>query len=134
MTAEMPDMFDRLTEQVQKWAKDYPDPSDFSLSSDRELTCTGPDGRVEVTVKDFQVASIHIDDTWYAESLPSLLEIEQAVRAAVNVGLTQYWDEELADAKDHRTPMGEIASGLETLSVEFRGAYANAVRRLEAHT
>lgn len=84
-------------------------------------------------MKDFAIASIHVDDAWYAESLPSLMEIEQAVKAAVNVTLTAYWTAELDDAKAHRTPMGEIAAGLEKLSVEFRGAYANAVARLESH-
>jgi hypothetical protein len=131
--AEMPDMFDRLTEQVDRWANEYPEPPDFELSSDRELTCTDPAGRVQVTMKDFAVASIHIDDTWHAGSLPSLMEIEQAVRAAVNATLSVYWSAELDDAKAHRTPMGEIAAGLEKLSVEFRGAYANAVARLESH-
>lgn len=130
---QMPDVFDRLTEQVGRWANDYPEPPEFELSSDRELTCTDPAGRVQVTMKDFAIASIHVDDAWYAESLPSLMEIEQAVKAAVNVTLTAYWTAELDDAKAHRTPMGEIAAGLEKLSVEFRGAYANAVARLESH-
>ena len=131
--AEMPDMFDRLTEQVDRWAKEYPEPPEFELSSDRELTCTDPAGRAQVTMKDFAIASIHIDDTWHAEMLPSLMEIEQAVKAAVNVTLSEYWTAELDDAKAHRTPMGQIAAGLEKLSVEFRGAYANAVARLESH-
>ena len=128
---EMPDMFDRLTAQVEQWAELYPEPPEFELASDRELTRA--DRRVEVTMNDFRVASVHIDDTWYAEWLPSLLQIEQAVRDAVNVALGDYWAEELQDAKDHQTPMVEIAAGLQELSVEFRGAYANAVARLEAH-
>ena len=131
--AEIPDMFDRLTEQVDRWAKEYPEPPEFELSSDRELTCTDPAGRVQVTMKDFAIASIHIDDTWHAASLPSLMQIEQAVKLAVNVVLSEYWNAELDDAKAHRMPMGEIAAGLEKLSVEFRGAFANAVARLESH-
>ena len=130
---EMPDVFDALAEKAQSWARQFPEPPEFALTSDRELTCTDPAGRVQVTMKDFAVASIHVDDTWHAESLPSLMEIEQAVRAAVNVTLGEYWNAELADAKAHRTPMGEIAVGLEKLSVEFRGAYENAVARLESH-
>jgi hypothetical protein len=130
---ELPDMFDKLTTQVGEWAEQYPDPPDFDLGSDRELTTTDAERRVEVTMKDFRVASVHIDDTWYSEWLPSLLQIEQAVRDAVNTALSAYWNQELEDAKAHRIPMGEIAAGLQELSVEFRGAYANAVARLEAH-
>jgi hypothetical protein len=130
---EMPDMFDKLTAQVEQWAELYPEPPGFELASDRELTGTDADRRVEVTMKDWHVASVHIDDTWFAEWLPSLLQIEQAVRDAVNAALGDYWAQELRDAKDHQTPMGEIAAGLQDLSVEFRGAYANAVARLEAH-
>lgn len=130
---EMPDMFDKPTRQVEQWAQDYPEPPEFEVASDRELTRTDAEGRVEITMKDWRVASVHIDDTWYTEWLPSLLQIEQAVRDAVNVALGDYWAHELQDAKDHRTPMGEIAAGLQELSVEFRGAYANAVARLEAH-
>lgn len=133
MTAEMPEMFDRLSAQIQEWAREYPEPPEFELSSERDLTCTGLDGRVEVTMKDFKVASIHVDDTWYAESLPSLLEIEASVRDAVNVTLKEYWAAELAEAKEHQVPMGVIASGVQQLAVDFRGAYANAVARLEAH-
>jgi len=109
---EMPDMFDKLTAQVEQWAEKYPEPPEFELASDRELTRTDADRRVEV---------------------PSLLQIEKAVRDAVNAALGDYWAQELQDAKDHQTPMGEIAAGLQELSVEFRGAYANAVARLEAH-
>jgi hypothetical protein len=130
---EMPDMFDKLTAQAGQWAELYPEPPEFELSSDRELTRTDAERRVEVTMKDWHVASVHIDDTWYTEWLPSLLQIEQAVRDAVNAALGDYWAHELRDAKDHQTPMGEIAAGLQELSVEFRGAYANAVARLEAH-
>ena len=130
---EMPDMFDQLTAQAETWAERYPEPPDFELSSERELTRTDTERRVEVTMKDWRVASVHIDDTWYTEWLPSLLQIEQAVRDAVNAALGDYWTKELQDAKDHHTPMGEIAAGLQALSVEFRGAYANAVARLEAH-
>jgi hypothetical protein len=130
---EMPDVFDALTEKAQSWAREFPEPPEFELASDRELTCTDPAGRVQVTMKDFAVASIHIDDTWHAESMPGLMEVEQAVKAAVNVTLSEYWTAELADAKAHHTPMGEIAAGLEKLSVEFRGAYENAVARLEPH-
>lgn len=130
---EMPDMFDRLTAQAQRWEEQYPEPPEFELSSDRELSRTDASRRVLVTMKDFKIASVHIDDTWYAEWLPSLLEIEQAVRDAVNATLGEYWAQELQDAKDHQTPMGEIASGLQELSVEFRGAYEKAVARLDAH-
>jgi hypothetical protein len=130
---EMPDMFDKLTARAQRWAEQYPEPPEFELSSDRELSRTDASHRVQVTMKDFKIASVHIDDTWYAEWLPSLLEIEQAVRDAVNAALGDYWNQELEDAKAHQTPMGEIAAGLQELSVEFRGAYANAVARLEAH-
>jgi hypothetical protein len=130
---EMPDMFDKLTAQAQRWAERYPEPPEFELSSDRELSRTDASHRVQVTMKDFKVASVHIDDAWYSEWFPSLLQIEQAVRDAVNAALGDYWAEELQDAKDHQTPMGEIAAGLQELSVEFRGAYANAVARLEAH-
>jgi hypothetical protein len=132
-STEMPDMFDKLTAQAQRWAEQYPEPPEFELASDRELTRTDTERRVEVTMKDFKVASVHIDDTWFSEWLPSLLQIEQALRDAVNAALGDYWNQELEDAKAHRTPMGEIASGLQELSVEFRGAYANAVARLEAH-
>ena len=83
-------------------------------------------------MKDWKVASVHIDDTWYAEWLPSLLQIERAVRDSVNAALTDYWTQELLDAKAHHTPMGEIAAGLKEPSVEFRSAYANAIARLEA--
>jgi hypothetical protein len=130
---EMPDMFDRLTAQAQRWADKNTEPPEFELSSDRELSRTDAAHRVQVTMKDFKIASVHIDDTWYAEWLPSLLEIEQAVRDAVNATLGEYWAQELQDAKDHRTPMGEIASGLQELSVEFRGAFEMAVARLDAH-
>src|SRR5674476_811666 len=75
---EMPDMFDKLTAQVEQWAEIYPEPPEFELASDRELTRTDAAHRVEVTMKDFKVASVHIDDTWYTEWLPSLLQIEQA--------------------------------------------------------
>lgn len=130
---EMPDVFDALAEKAQRWAREFPEPPEFELASDRELTCTDPAGHVQVTMKDFAVASIHIDDTWFAESLPSLMQIEQAVKAAMNVTLTEYWNAELEDAEAHRTPMGEIAAGLGELSVEFRGAYENAFARLESH-
>jgi hypothetical protein len=130
---EMPDMFDKLTAQAQRWAERYPEPPEFELSSDRELSRTDASHRVQVTMKDFKVASVHIDDAWYSEWFPSLLEIEQAVRDAVNAALGDYWNQELEDAKAHRTPMGEIASGLQELSVEFRGAYEKAVARLDAH-
>ena len=130
---EMPDAFDALTEKAQSWAREFPEPPEFALASDRELTCTDPAGHVQVTMKDFSVASIHIDDMWHATYLPSLIQIEQTLKAAVNVTLSEYWNAELADAKAHRTPMGEIAAGLEKLSVEFRGAYENAVARLESH-
>ena len=131
---EMPDMFDRLTAQVEQWAEMYQEPPEFELASDRELTRTDAERRVEVTMKNFKVASVHIDDTWYTEWLPSLLQIEQAVRDAVNAALSDYWAKELQDAKDHQTPMGEIAAGLQELSVEFRGVYENAVARLDAHS
>jgi hypothetical protein len=130
---EMPDVFDKLTAEAQRWAEDYPDPPEFELSSNRELSRTDALHRVQVTMQDFKVASVHIDDAWYAEWFPSLLEIEQAVRDAVNAALTDYWNQELADAKAHRTPMGEIATGLQELSVDFRGAYEKAVARLDAH-
>ena len=130
---EMPDMFDKLTAQAEQWAESLPEPPELDLTSERELTCSDAERRVEVTMKDWQVKSVHIDDTWYTEWLPSLLQIEQAVRDAVNTALRDYWSQELQDAKDHHTPMGEIAAGLQKLSVEFRGAYANAVARLEAH-
>jgi hypothetical protein len=130
---EMPDMFDKLTAQVEQWAEQYPEPPEVELSSDRELTRSDADRRVEVTMKDWRVGSVHIDHTWYTEWLPSLLQIEQAVRDAVNEALGDYWAKELQDAKDHWTPMGEIAAGLQELSVEFRGAYAHAVARLESH-
>ena len=130
---EMPDMFDKLTAQTQRWAELRPDPPDFELASERELTRSDAERRVDVTMKDWRVGTVHIDDTWYTEWLPSLLQIEQAVRDAVNAALVDYWAEELQDAKDHRRPMGEIAAGLKELSVEFRGAYAKAVARLEAH-
>jgi hypothetical protein len=130
---EMPDVFDRLTAQAQRRAEQYPEPTEFELSSDRELSRTDASHRVQVTMKDFTVASVHIDDAWYSEWFPSLLEIEQAVRDAVNAALTDYWNQELEDAKAHRTPMGDIASGLQELSVEFRGAYETAVARLDAH-
>ena len=55
------------------------------------------------------------------------------MRDAVNAALGEYWSQELQDAKDHHTPMGEIAAGIQELSVEFRGAYAKAIARLEAH-
>ena len=132
-STEMPDMFDKLTAQAQRWAEQYPQPPDFELASSRELTRTDTDRRVEVTMKDWRVASVHIDDTWFSEWLPSLLQIEQAVRDAVNAVLGEYWNQELEEAKAHRTAMGEIASGLEELSVEFRGAYEKAVARLDAH-
>ncbi len=130
---EMPDMFDKLTRQVERWAEHCPEPPEFEPASERELTGSDDDRRVEVTMKDWHVASVHIDDTWYTEWLPSLLQIEQAVRDAVNVVLAEYWSQELQNAKDHHTPLGEIVAGLQELSVEFRGAYANAVARLEAH-
>jgi hypothetical protein len=130
---EMPDMFDRLTEQVQRWAEEYPEPPAFVLTSDKELSGTDPAGHVEVTMRDFAVASVHIDDAWFADYLPSLMQIEQAVKAATNTVLADYWAQELQDAKDHRTPMGEIAAGLEELSVGFRAAFENAVARLDAH-
>lgn len=130
---EMPDMFDRLTEQAERWAKEFPDVPEFELSSDREVSGTDPQQHVEVTMQDFKVASIHIDDTWFADSLPSLMQIEQAVKAAVNTVLADYWAQELQAAKDHHTPMGEIAAGLQELSVGFRAAFENAVARLEAH-
>lgn len=130
---EMPDMFDKLTARAEHWATSYPEPPEFELTSERELTRSDAERRVEVTMKDWQVASVHIDDTWYTEWLPSLLQIEQAVRAAVNAALHEYWSQELEHAKDHHTPLGEIAAGLQELSVEFRDAYANAVARLEAH-
>lgn len=134
MTAdEMPDVFDRLTEQAQRWAEEFPEPPDFELASDRELSCTDRDEHVEVTMRDFRIGSVRIDETWYAEWLPSLVQIELAVAEAVNAALVAYWNAELADAKAHRTPMGEIAAGLEQLSADFRGAYEKAVARLEAH-
>ena len=97
---EMPDMFDRLTEQAERWAKEFPDVPEFELSSDREVSGTDPQQHVEVTMQDFKVASIHIDDTWFADSLPSLMQIEQAVKAAVNTVLADYWAQELQAAKD----------------------------------
>ena len=130
---EMPDMFDKLTAQAQQWAESCPEPPAFELASERELTRSDAERRVEVTMRDWHVKSVHIDDTWYTEWLPSLLQIEQAVRDAMNAALGDYWAQELQDAKDHQTPMGEIAAGLQALSVEFRGAYANAVARLEGH-
>lgn len=130
---EMPDMFDKLTTQVERWAEQHPEPPELEPASERELTRTDAEHRVEVTMKDWKVASVHIDDTWFAEWLPSLLQIEQAVRDSVNAALSDYWTEELLDAKDHHTPMGEIAAGLKELSAEFRSAYASAVARLEAH-
>ena len=132
-STEMPDMFDKLTAQAQRWAEHYPQPPDFELASSREISRTDTERRVEVTMKDWRVASVHIDDTWFSEWLPSLLQIEQAVRDAVNAVLGEYWNQELEEAKAHRTAMGEIASGLEELSVEFRGAYEKAVARLDAH-
>jgi hypothetical protein len=130
---EMPDMFDKLTAQAEQWAEAHPEPPDFEPASERELTSCDAERRVEVTMKDWQVKSVHIDDTWYTEWLPSLLQIEHAVRDAVNAAMGAYWSQELQAAKDHHTSMGEIAAGLQELSVEFRAAYANAVARLEAH-
>lgn len=130
---EMPDMFDRLAEEAGRWANQYPEVPEFEPSSDREVSGTDPAGHVEVTMQDFKVASIHIDDAWFSESLPSLMQIEQAVKAAVNGVLGEYWNQELQEAKDHHTPMGEIAAGLQELSVGFRAAFENAVARLEAH-
>ena len=49
---QMPDVFDRLTEQVGRWAISS-HPSSV-LSSDR-TTCTDPAGRVQVTMKDFAI-------------------------------------------------------------------------------
>ncbi len=130
---EMPDMFDRLAEEAERWANQFPEVPEFDLSSDREVSGTDPAGHVEVTMQDFKVASIHIDDAWFSESMPSLMQIEQAVKAAVNGVLGEYWAQELQEAKDHHTPMGEIAAGLQELSIGFRAAFENAVARLEAH-
>jgi hypothetical protein len=130
---EMPDMFDKLMAQAEQWAEAYSESPEFEPASERELTRSDVEGRVEVTMKDWQVKAVHIDDTWYTEWLPSLLQIELAVRDAVNAALGEYWSQELQDAKDHHTPMGEIAAGIQELSVEFRGAYAKAIARLEAH-
>ena len=130
---EMPEVFDKLTAEAQRWAEQYPEPPEFELSSDRELSRSDASHRVQVTMKDFKVASVHIDDAWCTEWFPSLLEIEQAVRDAVNAAIGDYWNQELEDAKAHRTPMGDIASGLQELSVEFRGAYEKAVARLDAY-
>ncbi|MDO5285228.1 MAG: hypothetical protein Q4G45_00170 [Actinomycetia bacterium] len=129
-------MFDKLTERVEAWSQTLPDtpPEEWALSSNRVLSGSDRDEHVVVTVRDFKVASIRIDDGWYAASMPELSEIEQAVAEAVNVTLERYWAEELAAAQEAYTPMGEVAAGLRELSGEFRGAYEKAVERLERHT
>lgn len=66
---EMPDMFDRLAEEAERWASQFP----RSPSSPCRVTGRCPvrirRGTSRVTMQDFKVASIHIDDAWFSESL-----------------------------------------------------------------
>ena len=135
MPGEMPDVFDRLQERVEQWSATLPDtpPGQWVLSSDRELSGSDPQERVMVTIRNFEVASIRVDPVWYGSSFPSLEELEDRIRQAVNMVWAQYWAEEVAAAQEAYTPMGEIAAGLQELSVVFRGAYEKAVQRLDRH-
>lgn len=130
--ADMPEVFDRLAAQAETWVS-QPEPPAFELSSDRVLVGADERDRVEVTVKDFKVASIHVDDYWYAAAQPSLHEIEAVIRDAVNRTLQAYWDAELADAVERGIPMGEYAAGVRQLAADFRVAYERAMERMERH-
>lgn len=130
---DLPEMYDRLTAKAQEWARANPNPPDFELSSSRTLSANDANGRVEVTMANFEIASIRVDDYWFNMSEPDLPTLEQAIREAVNVALKTYLTEEFEEAAEHAIPMGDLAAGLRELSVDFRAAYENAVARLDRH-
>lgn len=128
---EMPDMFDRLTQQVGQWASKHPDPpAEFELSSERELTGSDSAGLVTVTMKDFKVAGISFDSYWYDQQEPTAHDVARATAEAVNNVMLQYLREEILEAQSHALPMAEVYSGLRELSADFTVAYQKAMSRL----
>lgn len=127
----MPQVFDRLTALSGELA-DHPQPPSWELSSERELTRTDAEDRVTVTVKDFRISGLRIDHVWYHDADQD--EVEERVKDAVNVAMTQYLTEELAEASDLAQEMGagdrrSIHARLLELSADFHAAYS---RQLDA--
>ena len=131
---EMPEMFDRLTDQVGEWAETHPGPpGEFELTSDRELTGTDSEGLVTVTMKDFKVDSIAFDSYWFDQQHPSAATLARATAEAVNAVMQQYLREEILESQSHALPMGELYAGLKEFSADFSVAYEKALSRLQTH-
>ena len=126
----MPDMFDRLTDQVGEWAQRQPGVGDYALKSDRELTDTDDAGWVTVTMKDFKLASISYDDYLWQSETPNPKAISKATVEAVNKVLGRYLEEEILAAQNAALPMAEVHEGLQQLSTDFSVAYEKAMSRL----
>ena len=85
----MPEMFDRLTDQVGQWSLLQPGTGDYILSSDRELTDSDDTGLITVTMKDFEVASVHVDEFLWDSPDLTPESLGAATTQAINKVLTK---------------------------------------------
>lgn len=131
---EMQTVLESFTRRVGELAERQPEPLSFALElhSERELSGTDPDGFVTVTMKDFKVDSIVVNERWLENDHPSPAVVTRATIAAVNAVLQDYLVAEMTELRNQKVSLPEMYEVLQTFTTDFSAASSKAWARLEA--
>ena len=126
----IPDVIVRLAEFSGQLAAQDPEPPVWELTSDRVVTRSDPEGRVEVTVGDYAVRSVRIDPDFLMAG--DLSDLEDAIAVAATTALKQFLKEEMEEAAAGSSPMGEVHAQLLNISRDVTAAFDRHMDILDA--
>ena len=126
----IPDVIDRLVEFSGRLAAENPEPPVWELTSDRVVTRSDPDGRVDVTVGDYAVRSVRIDPDYLMSG--DLSDLEDAIAVAATAALKQFLKEEMDEAALAASPMSEVHAELLNISRDVTAAFDRHMDILDA--
>lgn len=126
----IPEVIDRLVTYSGQLAAENPDPPVWELTSDREVTGSDPEQRVEVTIGDYAVRSVRIDPDFLMAG--DLSDLEDAIAVAATTALKQFLKEEMEEAAAGSSPMGEVHAQLVNISRDVTAAFDRHMDILDA--
>lgn len=120
-------VFDNIAALNQEM-QSMPAPSEVPMS-DLEVTGQSDSGMVEVTIKEAELESIHLDPAWLRSERSTVVERE--ILTTVNETLTRYNQEVIAGITAATPRMQELTRTIDAVRSQLRGTFDHQMHHVQ---